>query len=417
MTIEPQTLSSGLVLRCANNPEDVEKIAVFNESIFGPAVGVMTRSLFLHHPDIEFQDLLLVEDPVDGRVISSLCLIPYTIHLDGVQIPCGEMGIVGTDEAYRGQGLVRCLVKAFNQRLADRGCLLSNIEGIPYYYRQFGYEYALPLDMEIHLELRHIPNDNDPLHSFRPAAEADLPRLKQAYDEAAKPYAIHSVRSLEIWKYQFHHTKGGETDGETILVETPTGDFCGYLRLRFAEAGLPLTVFETSNLDGRAAQSAMTYLRRRAEEAGASAIRFGLPRDSRLTQLALSLGAKDHGNYAWQMMIPDPAALLRALGPVLERRLAEGGFAGLSETLSISLYRSRIDLVFEEGHLTAVTSEPLTGMLPFSFPPDAFIQLILGWRTWRELREIYPDAIVFREQRLLADVLFPKLNSFIYVVF
>ena len=150
-------LGDGLVLRTAASERDVERVAEFNGTIHGPEVAAMTRGLFLYHPSTHREDLIFVEDEQSDQVVSSLCLIPWTWRYEDVTIPSGEMGIVGTLEDYRRQGLIRAQVALFKRRLAERGCLTSHIQGIPYYYRQFGYEYALPLEGGLRIEFRHVP--------------------------------------------------------------------------------------------------------------------------------------------------------------------------------------------------------------------------------------------------------------------
>ena len=95
------------------------------------------------------------------------------------QIPVGEMSLVGTAEPYRRRGLVRAQVHQFKRRLAARGCLLSLIQGIPYYYRQFGYTYALPLEGGLIVNPRELP----PIargYTFRSATVEDIPLLGPA---------------------------------------------------------------------------------------------------------------------------------------------------------------------------------------------------------------------------------------------
>ena len=155
----------------------------------------MTRNLFIHHPNTQKEDLIFVEDTQSGRVVSSLCLIPWTWHYEGVAIPTGEMGIVGTLEEYRQRGLIRAQVEYFKRRLNERGCLLSQIQGIPYYYRQFGYEYALPLEGGLRIEPRYVPAPpDDTPFTFRLAVLGDIPTLMRLYDEAAQDLAIHAAR-------------------------------------------------------------------------------------------------------------------------------------------------------------------------------------------------------------------------------
>ena len=55
----------------------------------------------------------------------------------------GRPELVGTDPDYRRQGLIRAQFEVLHQWSAERGELALGITGIPWYYRQFGYEMCL----------------------------------------------------------------------------------------------------------------------------------------------------------------------------------------------------------------------------------------------------------------------------------
>ena len=94
------------------------------------------------------------------------------------------MAIVGTLEAYRRRGLVHAQTEYFKERLRERGCLISHIQGIPYYYRQFGYEFAIPLEGGLRLTGYVLPPEPDQTLTFRLATNADIPQLEGFYETA-----------------------------------------------------------------------------------------------------------------------------------------------------------------------------------------------------------------------------------------
>jgi hypothetical protein len=130
--------------------------------------------------------------------------------------------------------------------------------------------------------------------------------------------------------------------------------------------------------------------------------------------------------------VPDVAALLRRLRPVLERRLAASPVSGHTGELKIGFYRGGVRLVLAGGTVTGVEpwSSPLdlTGQelgLPTADPrradallPDlTFLHLLFGARTARELEATFPDAIVRTGAALaLLDALFPRRPSDVWPV-
>jgi hypothetical protein len=416
-----QSLGDGLVLRTATDEADVLRVAEFNGIIHGPGVNAMTRLLFLNHPDTRGRDLIFVQDESSKQVISSLCVIPWTWSIGGVPVPSGEMGIVGTLEAYRRRGLVRAQVGFFKRRLQERGCLLSHIQGIPYYYRQFGYEYALPLEGGLLVEHREIPAYgaayDGPPFSFRLASAADLPLLARLFDEAARDLDIHIVRSEPVWQYLLTQIGGSETDAETWLVVDAAGSVAGYFCLPAHHFGHELAVSEVSRLSFDAALATLNQLRSFSEARGTPGIRLNLPANCTLLRLAHSCVNRDHNTYNWQIHIPDMAALLRALGPALEQRIAASPFAGLTCDVPLGFYRETIRLCFVEGRLREVVNAGFVDGGPVRFPPNAFVPLVLGYRSLEETRRAYPDVGCAPALRLLVETLFPRQTSFIYTIY
>jgi predicted N-acetyltransferase YhbS len=387
-TPHEQPLPGGLQLRTAASVEDVERVAAFNAQIHGAGVGPMTRALFLHHPATRGRDLVFVEDK-DGTVVSSLCVIPWTWSVAGVALPAGELGIVGTLPSHRRQGLIRTQVEYFRTRLAERGCLLSHLQGIPYYYRQFGYTYALPLNANVRLELRDVPAEPAPAVDIRQASAADIPALAQLYAEAARDLDIHAVRDRAIWEYLFAHVR--QRHGGRVLACRRTGrpparllvptDPC---RRRRAEGRRSLALGHDTAL------AVLQWLKARAlRRPPRAAPQF--TRGSTLVRLARALGAHDRGAYAWQIHLPDVAALLRASDPRSSASCADSPFAGSSAYGRSGCTTETIVLRFAPGgsrrwarRAGARGADPL--------PARGFVRLLLDDATLEALHVQYPDA-------------------------
>ena len=412
-----QELGDGLVLCTAASQRDVERAAEFDGVIHGAGVDSMARNLYMHHPNTYREDLIFVEEEGTGQIVSSLCLIPWTWSYEGATIIAGEMGIVGTLESYRRRGLIRAQVALFKRRLQERGCLLSHIQGIPYYYRQFGYEYALPLEGGLRLDFRQVPAPPATPLTFRRATLDDVPTLMLLYDEAASDLAIHTVRDAPIWRYLLTHAMETEMESEVWIAQGGDGQTAGYVTVPAHHFGEELVASEASRLGFDEALAILNHLKALAQERTKPGIRLNLPANCTLMQVARSLGDRDISTYAWQIHIPDAAALLRALGLVLERRIAGSSFAGMTREVRIDLYRETVSLRFTAGKLTQVANLGFTEGEDICLPPLQFTPLILGYRTLEELEAAYPDVRVKPTSRLLVDTLFPRVPSFIHTIY
>ena len=406
-------LGQGLALRTAAGLDDIERVARFNGLIHGAELAITLRRLLRDYADIEGRDIVFVEDTASGEIVSSLLHLPWTLSYGGVLLPVAEMGMVGTLESHRRQGLVRIQTDYFMQRLQERGCLLSLIQGIPYFYRQFGYEYAMPLEGGLRLSGRELPAPPDAAFWFRPATAEDIPIVQRLYSAAARDLDIGAVRDEATWRYLLAEPAGSALRCETWLVEDESGRAAGYFRLPDFHFDEELAVNEVSQLSGDVALAVLYWLKQAAVERDKPGIRLNLPAGCTLMQLAHSLGAHDLGTYAWQVHVPDLAAILRAIGPALEQRLAASPFDGLSRELQLCFYRDSVTMRFEDGKLVVVqASGPAQGAI--NFPPLTFTPMLFGHRTVEQMRLAYPDISIDGSVRLLLDTLFPPLAAFIY---
>jgi GNAT superfamily N-acetyltransferase len=412
-------LPDGLTLRSVSKPEELERVAVFNGLIHGAGVVGFTANLFAAHPDTRGRDLLYVENEM-GEVIASACLIPWTLHAGEVNLPTGELGIVGTREDYRGRGINRHLMGAFWQRFEERGCLLSIIQGIPYFYRQYGYQYAhLPLEGGWRLQPDQVPAPLNEGYTFHPATPEDAMLLAALYEAQAGCLDISARRSADIWRYLLSDLrKPDDMEHETLLVNSPQGRPAGYLRLpkcHFYEN--LVTVDECSEMSFEAGLAVLNLLANRARAAGQDGIRLNLPATSSLLKLARAYGAASLGSYSWQVRVPDMAALLTRLGPVFSARLSGSAFAGLTRKIGLDFYRHCIELEFSGGALKSAVlvkhgAEPI-----LRIPPEQAVPLVLGGCTLAEIGESYPDARAEHLWKPLVEVLFPKTRAYLATIY
>lgn len=409
-------LDNGLILKSIRDKEDAERLALFNGQIFGAGVAEMTRSLIFNHPHTRLEHWLYIEEAASRQIVSALSLIPWVWRYEDVLLKSGELGVVGTLEAYRKRGLIRTLVSRHKELLREGEYDLSNIQGNPYFYRQFGYEYAIPLEANFHLELHNLPDapvEAATALQIRRASRDDVPVLMVLYDEAAKTLDISAVRDAETWRYLIEGVTG-DTESEFWLVLDAAGKPRGYWRIALEGFGTGLIVCEVSRLNAAAAEATVVKLKQIAVERGKPSIRLNLPANCDLLQLAKTWHVHHAGAYAWQMHIVDVGRLLRKIAPVLERRIANSTYSGLNEHVIINLYREAFDLHFDHGKLLSVNSIGFSERGEINIPPLLFAPLLLGYRSREELSAMYPDVSCWSRSQPLVDVLFPKLASFIY---
>jgi len=432
-------LGNGLVMR-RSTPEDADALAEFNGAIHGDneadkqRVAAWTRDLLTRpHPTLSPGDFTIVEQTTSGRIVSSLNLIPQTWTYEGIEFGVGRPELVGTLPEFRNRGLVRAQFEEIHKWSAERGDRVQAITGIPYYYRQFGYEMALDLAGRRFGYEANVPKlkdaEQEP-YRIRPANEADLSFVAEVYEYATRRHAIACVRTPEIFRYELDGQSENNSDHYMMLIiEDKAGDLLGY--------------FQHANWLGETGLTALwCELRRGASwlEVTPGVVRYlwnkgkeYAQRDGRdCTSFGFMLGAQHPayqalGNrlptvrdpYAWYLRVADLPGFLIHIKPALEKRLAVSIASGHSREIKISFYRDGLRMVIEKGRLTTIERwKPAPedeGVI--AFPDLTFLQVLFGYRSYDELQYTFADCWCDSEEvRALVNILFPRKLSDVFLI-
>ncbi len=435
-------LGEGLILRQAS-AEDTEGLVAFHASVHRAPdreepeiyVGAWVRDLMeCPHPTFQPGDFTLVEDTTGGEIVSSLCLISQTWSYGGVEFGVGRPELVGTHPDYRRRGLVRAQMEVIHGWSEARGERVQAITGIPWYYRQFGYEMAMTLGGWRAGYKPHVPEAKDgeeAPYRLRPAREEDVPFIARVYSQASRRHPVACVRDEALWRNELNgKSEKNANRRDLALIETTAGEPVGFVAHapRLWQGGVGMGVYE---LQPGASWLEVTpvvarYLWVKGETWA------GQDPEQELKAFYFWLGAehpayevfRDHlprggKPYAWYLRVPDLLGFVQHVGPVLERRLAESILAGHTGKVEINLYRSGLRLEFEGGRLIQVAPwQPATvhdGKV--AFPDLTFLQLLFGYRSLEELDHAFADCWIDDDgTRVLLQTLFPKQVSDVWPV-
>ncbi|MCU0490687.1 MAG: GNAT family N-acetyltransferase [Chloroflexaceae bacterium] len=438
-----RALGSGLVLRWATS-NDVDRICALYGHVFrrsaddAPNPGVMawTRDMMGgQHPLITPGDFALVEDIDQGTVVAATCLLSQEWDYCGIPFGVGRPEIVASHPDYRERGLIRAIFELIHARSAAKGHMVQAITGIPYYYRQFGYEFALDLGGNRGVYFVSIPALAEGAHeaySLRQAHESDLPALVQLYErDRSRPTVVSTRVSADYWRWQLGEERPLSDDGYLPwMIVDSTGTAAGYLLTKRVLDGEALAVHAIGTAVGtplsavlpgvlRALrEKAVTWPKSRVTAPDANRVAFVLGRDHPAYHvLGDHLAPRRFPPYAWYVRVDNLPGFLRHIGPALEKRLAESALSGYSGELRCDFYRGGLKLTWDNGRLTG--AEPWRvdhnwgARGQAGFPPLVFLQLLFGHRSLDELRHMFPDVWADDEVRALLEVLFPPQASWV----
>lgn len=410
-----ERLANNLLLRTVRDERDIDRFAAFHTMVNDATQGQTCANLLRHHPTITPADFLLVEDTQSNAIVSTVCLIPWSCRYEEITCQVAMLEMVATHPTYRQRGLVRTLIEHFHRLVKERHFDLSIIEGIPYYYRQYGYGYAGDHWRYDTLPVGRIPTGPaaGERYGFRPATVSDIPTLVQLYERNMAAVQVATLRDAAYWHFllaQAHYPV-------ELVEDRQQGQAVGYLCTLAHPERQSSRVIESSLENADVAWAVLARLKATTT----SEVQLGWPESNLLVRLARTLGSTTAPPDQWLLRLPDVAPFLLHIGPVLERRLATSAYAGLTVDLTLNLFRQAVRLAFVAGKLQAVT--PL-GFVDASMgadggdlciPPDAFVRLLFGYRTLAELSDAWPDLVIKPARRHLFDILFPKMNFYFWM--
>lgn len=394
----PVSLADGLVLREAR-PADLDQIGTLLAER-GEPVDALDHRLVVTDLDAGWSACAVV---VDGdRVVSTATLLDEEVRVGGIQLPAGQVELVATDRAYEGRGLVRALMRWAHDRSAARGHVLQVMIGIPYFYRLFGYEYAI--DIPPALTVRSLPpGEGTPV--LRSARPADIPAMAALQDTAQNRFDVSMPHSAACWRWLLAH----EASASWVLEHAGTVIATGRTTPPYDDEVL---LAEAAALDEAAARDLLR---------GVAALAPG-------SRLQVVHRAGSVAAAAWQefvdhepreqaeqyyVRVRDVAALLDRLRPLLWHRLTTAGMERAGRDLVISTFGVHYRIpVLADGLGEVVTGGAMQNpgaVGGAGVAPDHLPALLFGPHGIEGLARIRPDVYAAEEE--LFQALFPPLTA------
>ncbi|HEY8457512.1 MAG TPA: GNAT family N-acetyltransferase [Actinopolymorphaceae bacterium] len=445
----PRELGNGLTLRWSR-ADDTERITRLVGHAFRrrpddapdrSLQDLVRRYMRGDYPFMGPGDFILVEDTQrDDQVVACACYLREEWEFDGISLPVGRPEIVATDPEYRNRGLIRAAFAALHERCEEDQTLVQAITGIPYFYRQFGYEYAVDLGGQTAVPVTMLPEapgaqDGQPeavAYRLRPARADEVSFLADCYRHQQRDSLVTTVLPDAFWRY---HIAAEQEPGPLLsylrirVIETDRGDRCGFIVTPCQRSGDSIRVYLAAFAPGTNVSAMVPSLLRALRTLGEQIPAH--PSDKPLRKVVLELG-REHPlydalpagwlphrepPYAWYVRVPDLPRLLGRITPALERRIADSSYAGYDGELLIDSYRGGLRLTFVKGSLETVSQHrfgPYDDSASAGIPTLAFLRLLFGYSSLDELRSAYPDVWVKGEVRGFFEALFPKRPSRVF---
>ncbi|MGY5854422.1 MAG: GNAT family N-acetyltransferase [Candidatus Thorarchaeota archaeon] len=421
-------MPDGFEFGIVETDEEIEELIKFTDSVHEEDDSVYLRRLIENLPDFGRQSNYYIKDSDKGLIVSSINAIPSVWDYDGIPLRNLEMGFVGTLQEYRRKGLVRVLYSYFDRQLQEGEYDISTIQGIPHFYRQFGYDFLLPLGRNVVIRADQIPaasTDPPPQYmniNVRNATTGDLQEIANLYDELGARLQVSVRRDERLWEVQERLKIEDEKQFETMVLEHD-GKIDGYFRVlvRGDEKQAPYGVFvhvtESSIRSLDSVMRTLQFLRAKAVSLGLYLVLVPGTVQSNLARMALDFHGKMSVGWKHQVRFPDILRFLNKIRPVMERRIKGTMFENLTRQIFINTHTNCFELNFENGKVGEIQDigAPESGTKrSIRTSQSDFVRLILGEYTIEEINLTNIDFIIQGGWRELVTTIFPKGESYIF---
>ena len=385
-------LQGNAQLRVAG-PHDLSAIKVLLADR-GEDADAIDFELVVGDPDAGWPSAAVVV--CDGMVVATATLLNESVRIGATEIAVGQVEMVACAADYEHRGYVRALMQWCHERSIALGHVAQVMIGIPYFYRRFGYVYAIP--MHPYATLQPIANI-DTAVVVREAVDGDVADLVALHGDVQSQFDIAMPHSSSCWQWLLDRegtkTYVAERDGQIVATArwTPPED----------ESVL---VSEVASLDPAATASLLNAVCNDPTVDVSVQLRPTIP------GLAELLGEPARADWFY-VRIEDVAALLSALKPELEARLGRSDFANADQLVELSFWESQLAFPIVNGRIGQVTAggprQVIVSQGGSGLPPDAVAHLVFGCGA-PGIEARFPDAYL-GDQRELMHVLFPAQRA------
>ncbi|NHJ22474.1 MAG: GNAT family N-acetyltransferase [Candidatus Lokiarchaeota archaeon] len=407
-----KVINDSMILRVANDEiGNFQRFISFNLVIHQvESLRRYVNRLYMEHPRKSKIYWIYIEKIDTNELVSMITLMPLEWNFNGVNIPLCEMGLVGTLPEYRHRGLIGIMNEIYEILMRQEGYLLSVIRGIPYYYRKFGYEFALNLDEHIILNKDLIPSKEINNIYFQKATKQDLSFIKSIYNKEQENFYISNGFNPDCFIYKCMNDDFDNNFLNTFILKRNKESISYFsLGMSFDYAAYSLIVPE---LDDDYIIKILQFVRDLDKDK--DQIVFNVNSETQFGQFLSSIGGEKDLGYGWQIKILDLKEFLLAIKPILEQRIESSSFKGLSQDFVISDYRYSYFLRFKSGKIEGIESKqgyPLPESCDVKIPSSNLIKLLLSDKTFNEIKHIVKDSMLKPMSEELLEILFPKKPS------
>ena len=412
--MKSRDLGGNLIMRNAST-EDIPALLEHFKIVHGEGVVDQLRVMLECYPRFTWEDSFIIKNSSSGEVVSCVILVENAWVLDGIQVPSVEMEAVGTLDAYRNKGHIRLLNEKFEERASQHNPLIQTVAGIPYFYRNFGYEYAANLGGGYNVNpnlIPRLPDGEEESVTFKLVTSGNFKEFLR-YREIHLPRKtwIRKIRP-EDESYLIYETTSPKQEAFYFyLVKEKTKTVGVFFLARWENR---LDIIELYLDHHRYVDAVLRFALAKANEWNDIPVRVVSPNQKQIKEyVSARTQVKDIAKYAWCIKIPSVQRFIETISPLFSTRMSDTEFQGFTGELTLMTYKDGLSLTFENGAFKGVAEKEERNPRDYDLriPMDSLTRLLMGYETLDELMIHEPDVQCAPPMKPLVRVLFPKLDA------
>jgi len=395
--------------------EDREKVIEFNRLVHDDGVVLAVNNIMFNNPFNSLKDFVYIEE--DGKILSMVGLLRSKQRFGNNEVEVGEIALVGTHPEHRKRGLCLKLMNYWEQYMKENNIPLCFLFGIPNFYQQFGFEYAVPVHfynyLTIDKEMLKNAMGKYEVEELEPENEDYIIQIKRLYDEGSKMNFCSRVRSLEYLKHGIEHSSFGAHRWYIVKEDNIVK---GYMWLTNSEK--EVTIREAVILNEEAALSLCELLYSLTKDKeGIKIIGMKSALNNSFARFLYKKGGRFScnneiypGSWAGMYKIVDLMAAMNILRESFEERLKESKFYDFNGRYRIVTDAGAVGLSINKSKVEIC--DEVSDAVDIRIPLNILTSVYTGYRDIA----YYKEELSFHNKGdfQLFNVLFPLGNPYIW---
>lgn len=396
---------------------DKERYLRFNKLVHGnERLEEELDKLLYKNPFSKIEEDCFYIEECNG-IISSVVVTKRNQRIGKNKIRVGEFDIVGTHPDYRGKGYCSKLMDYSFKKMIEEGIFLCRLIGIPNFYQQFGFEYAVPAYfynyVSINKKLIKSCKSQYSVECVNEFSNELLEKMIEIFEEETAYNFGSEARSVEYLKYMIEEKALDK--GSYWYIVSSGEDLRGYAWIKKEES--QLVIKEIAMRDEIASESFCLKLYQIIKDENYDHIGIRCVLNNSFAKYIYKIGGTFKcnneifdGTWAEMYKILNLKNALIGILSLLQERLKESKFNKLSTKYTIVTEEEKVTLEIKEGVINIAD----TIGIEVKIPMNVFTSVYTGYKSI----EYFKDKIQYSNDEVEAvfKVLFPQGYPYIWTL-